>query len=195
MHADMDCRAFFNSLADGWDAKCAPNSELLTAVAFLSGARSGLSVLDIACGTGVMFPALLNQGIERLVGIDIADKMAAIAREKFAHDPRVEVRCGDFYAMEDGPFHAALLYNAYPHFLDKEGLIAKVASLLLPGGRFTMAHGMGRDALNAQHSDVPESVCTSLLPANEEAQRWKPWFNVDMLCDSPDFYLLSGIKR
>ncbi len=191
----MDCRAYFNALADGWDDRCAPRPALLEAVAFLSGARPGLRVLDIACGTGVMFPALLEQGVERLVGIDVADKMAAVARAKFVSDPRVEVLCGDFYALKNEPFHAALLYNAYPHFLDKEALFSKAASLLLPGGRFTIAHGMGREALNGHHGNVPASVCVPLRPAAEEARRWEARFAVDMLCDSPEFYLISGVKR
>ena len=191
----MDCCSYFNDLADGWDAKCAPHPELLQTVAFLSGARPGLHVLDIACGTGAMFPALLKQGVERLVGVDMADKMAAVAHAKFASDPRVEVRCGDFYTLKSEPFHAALLYNAYPHFLDKEALFARAASLLSIGGRFTIAHGMGRETLNGHHGNVPASVCASLYPAAEEAQRWEAWFTVDMLCDSPEFYLISGVKR
>ncbi len=192
---DMDCRTYFNNLADGWDARCAPHPELLETVAFLSGARPCLRVLDIACGTGVMFPALLGQGVERLVGIDVAEKMAAVASAKFASNSRVEVRCGDFYALKSEPFHAALLYNAYPHFLDKAALFAKAASLLLPGGRFTIAHGMGREALNAHHGNVPAGVCAPLCTAAEEGRRWEPWFHVDMLCDSADFYLISGVKR
>lgn len=190
----MDCRAYFNDLAEGWDAKCAPCPGPLETVAFLSGARPGLRVLDIACGTGVMFPALLNQGVERLVGVDVADKMAAAARAKFASEPRVEVRCGDFYDLKSAPFHAALLYNAYPHFLDKEALFAKAASLLLVGGRFTIAHGMGREALNGYHGNVPPGICVPLCPAAEEARRWETRFAVDMLCDSPEFYLISGVK-
>lgn len=195
MEAGLDCRAYFNALAAGWDAHCAPGAGVLESVAFLCGARPGLRVLDIACGTGVMFPALLNQGVESLVGVDIADAMTAVARTKFAADPRVDIRCMDILALESEPFHAALLYNAYPHFLDKNALFAKVCALLLPGGRFTVAHGMGREALNAHHGHVPPSVCAPLAPARQEAASWERWFRVDMLCDSPGFYMISGVRR
>ncbi len=195
MATELDCRAYFNARAAGWDARCAPAIGVLETVSFLCGARPGLRVLDIACGTGVMFPALLSQGVESLVGVDIADAMTAVARAKFAAQPRVDVRCMDILALESMPFHAALLYNAYPHFFNIEALLAKVSALLLPGGRFTVAHGMGREALNAHHGDVPPSVCTPLAPARQEAAFWEPWFRVDMLCDSPEFYLISGVRR
>lgn len=195
MLPEPDCRAYFNSLALSWDGRCAPCPELLSTVAFLCGAKPGLRVLDIACGTGVMFPALLSQGVESLVGVDVSDGMAAIASSKFLDEARVEVLCQDFHALECSPFHAALLYNAYPHFVNKEALLAKAASLLLPGGRFTVAHGMGREALNAHHGNVPTAVSTPLGPACGEARLWAPWFNVDMCCDSAGFYLISGAKR
>lgn len=195
MKSDVDCRAYFNGLADGWDAKGVPRPELLRAVAFLCGAGPGLRVLDVACGTGAMFPALLEQGVESLLGVDISDSMVSLARLKFGSNPRVRVLCGDFLALAEAPFDAVLLYNAYPHFLDKKALLAKAASLLLPGGRFTIAHDMGRDDLNAYHSGAPSSVSAPLSPAFREARAWNPWFVVDMLCDNPGFYLISGVKR
>lgn len=168
---------------------------LLSAVAFFAGARPGVRALDIACGTGVTFDYLLAQGVESLTAIDISDEMARIAQGKYAHDPRVTVLTGDFLQLEAPPFDCALLYNAYPHFLDKPALLAHAAALLKPGGRFTVAHGMGREALNRRHQDVPPSVSVPLGPAQGEIAVWEPWFLVDMCCDRPDFYLLSGTRR
>ena len=98
---------------------------LLSAVAFFAGARPGVRALDIACGTGVTFDYLLAQGVESLTAIDISDEMARIAQGKYAHDPRVTVLAGDFLQLEAPPFDCALLYNAYPHFLDKPALPAQ----------------------------------------------------------------------
>ena len=114
---------------------------LLSAVAFFAGARPGVRALDIACGTGVTFDYLLAQGVESLTAIDISDEMARIAQAKYAHDSRVTVLTGDFLQLEAPPFDCALLYNAYPHFLDKPALLAHAAALLKPGGRFTVATG------------------------------------------------------
>ena len=59
----------------------------------------------------------------------------------------------------------------------------------------TVAHGMGRKTLNSRHQDVPPSVSVPLGPAQGETAVWEPWFLVDMCCDRPDFYLLSGTRR
>ena len=190
-----DCKTYFNGLAAGWDERISVRPALLSAVAFFAGACPGTRVLDIACGTGVAFDYLLAQGVKSLTAIDISDEMARIAQAKYAHDPRVAVLAGDFLKLEATPFDCALLYNAYPHFLDKPALLAHAAALLKPGGRFTVAHGMGREALNSHHRDVPPSVSIPLGPAQEEAKIWSPWFQVDMCCDRPDFYLLSGTRR
>lgn len=190
-----DCKTYFNGLAAGWDAGLVIRPALLSAVAYFSGACPGARVLDIACGTGVTFDYLLAQGVESLTAIDISDEMARIAQGKYAHDARVTVLAGDFLALEAPPFDCALLYNAYPHFLDKPALLAHAAALLKPGGRFTVAHGMGREALNSRHRDVPPSVSAPLGPAQAEAEAWAPWFRVDMCCDRPDLYLLSGTRR
>lgn len=190
----VDCKAYFNGLAAGWDAKDASSPAWLRAVAFLCGAGPGARVLDIACGTGVMFPALLEQGAASLTGVDIADAMAALARSKFAAEPRVTVLCQDFLTLEAGPFDAALMYNAYPHFPDKAALLQKAAALLTPGGRFTVVHGMGREALNRHHGNVPGGLSIPLGPAATEAAAWAPYFQVDMLLDTPGFYLISGAR-
>lgn len=191
----MDCRAYFNSLASNWDATTVQRPALLRSVAFLAGARPGARMLDIACGTGVTFPYLLEGGVCTLLGIDLAEAMVQLAAQKFRDDPRVTLQAIDLFHLEAPPFDGALLYNAYPHFPDKPALLAKTASLLKPGGRFTLAHGMGRAALNAHHSHVPAGLSTPLGPAAEEAALWAPAFRVDCIIDREDFYLISGVCR
>lgn len=142
-----------------------------------------------------MEPELLPLGVAEIVGIDLAENMIACAREKFADEARVRFVAGDLLEFEDAPFHAALMYNAYPHFPDKAVVLAKVASLLLPGGRFTVAHGMGRGTINAHHNDTASKVSVGLGPAVEEAAAWEPWFRVDTLVDRPDIYVISGVLK
>lgn len=42
-------------------------------------------------------------------------------------------------------FDRIVIYNAYPHFIEKEKLVKKVEELLNPGGRFVVAHGACRE--------------------------------------------------
>lgn len=38
------------------------------------------------------------------------------------------------------------------------------------------------------------AVSVPLRPAQEEAAVWKKYFRVDILADSDNFYLISGVK-
>ncbi len=191
----MDCKTYFNGLAPGWDQNCRQQPDLMRAIALIAGAGPGQRMLDIASGTGITFPYLLERGIESLTAIDLAPAMVEIARQKFPAEPRLQILCGDLLGLEAPPFSCALLYNGYPHFTNKAALLKKVAALLEPGGRFTVAHGMGREALNAHHGNVPPGISQPLGPAREEAALWAPYFHVDGIFDRPDFYLLTGLHR
>ncbi len=188
----MNIADYFDSRAARWDEHYKPGLPARQAVAFLSGAGPGTRVLDIGCGTGVMFPELLATGPRELVGVDVSPAMAALAAHKFSGEPRLRVFCGDILTFESGAFDVAVLYDAYPHFPDRAALIRKVRSLLAPGGRFTVAHGAGRDRINACHGAVPASVKTELKSAREEASLWPPYFYVDAVVDAPHFFLISG---
>lgn len=186
---------FFNEHAEHWDDDYTEYNIIRTAIANLSGAGQGSRVLDIACGTGVMFPEMLKLNIQELVGIDISNKMVEVAQKKFADKENVRVICKDLLEFNEENFDVAIMYNAYPHFLNKEATIEQVAKLLGPKGRFTVAHGAGRQVINQCHGNVPSEISTELRPAVEEAKKFEPWFNVDIICDTPYAYIISGTKR
>ena len=189
----MNISDYFDKRAGHWDDHYEPNLPVRLAVAFLSGAGSGMRILDIACGTGVMFPELLGMGVSELVGVDISPAMAGLAAAKFSGEARLRVFCADILSFRSGGFDAAVLFDAYPHFPDKPALIQKVCALLKPGGRFTVAHSTGQIRINGCHQNVPAEIKTELLPARDEAALWAPCFNVDGLVDTPHFYMISGV--
>lgn len=187
--------AYFSALAPTWD-DTARASPVQPAVVRIAGVGPGSRVLDLGCGTGIMAPFYLDAGAREVVALDVAPGMIARAQEKFADEPRVDFRCADALSFEDEEgFDAVVVYNAYPHFLDRAALAAKVAALLRPGGRFTVAHGMGRPVLAVHHARVPATVTSELLPAADEAVWWRPHFDLDTLVDAPAFYCLAGTVK
>ena len=70
--------AFFDRLAPDWDSTNLRNEEVITEILFKGGVREGVRVLDVACGTGVLFPDYQKLGAE-IVGIDISENMVRIA--------------------------------------------------------------------------------------------------------------------
>lgn len=184
---------YFDGRAEEWERNFSRPSPVQGAVAAIAGIRPGTRVLDLGCGTGVMMDIYLGLNVAAVVALDIAPRMIAIARQKFAQQERIDFRCCDALQFSDPQgFDALVIYNAYPHFLDKPALVAKAIQLLRPHGRFVVAHSMGRKKMNAHHSYVPPSVTSTLHPPSIAAEAWRPWFTIDTLVDSPGFYCFAG---
>lgn len=80
--------AFFDKCAPGWDAHMVRDEEKISFILDVAGVKPGISVLDVACGTGVLFQDYLARGVSRVTGVDISPEMARIAVTKL-RDPRV----------------------------------------------------------------------------------------------------------
>ena len=187
-----DVIEFFDRCAPWWDADMIRNEDILSTILTLGGIREGIDVLDVACGTGVLFPDYLNRKVASVTGIDISPEMAKIAASKF---PEVEVICGDVEtASFDRQFDAVMVYNAFPHFPDPAGLIAVLAGHTKPGGRLTVAHGMSRAALTDHHKRASK-VSIDLLHEQELAKLFAPYFDVDVIISTDRMYQVSGVRR
>ena len=90
---------FFDRCAPFWDEDMVRNEAVIAAILDNAGIRAGIDVLDVACGTGVLFPDYLKRGVASLTAIDISPEMAKLARQKF---PQVKVLCGDAEQTEFG---------------------------------------------------------------------------------------------
>ena len=153
---------------------------------------SGVSVLDVACGTGVLIPDYLKRSAAQITAIDIAPEMARIARKKFPQE-NVTVLCGDAARTRfEPPFDCIMIYNAFPHFPEPERLIAHLAGLLTPGGTLTVAHGFSRRALDAHHAKTAHSVSNGLLPVETLAELFAKHLTVTVQISDDDMYQVVG---
>lgn len=193
------CRvaSYFDERAGKWDESgCSGESRVQNAVLSLVNLKPGDSVLDLGCGTGVMVPCYIAAKAGRIVAVDVSEKMIAQAKRKFEGEPAVEFHiCDALDLPENERFDAVIIYNAYPHFSEKKALVEKVYRLLKPEGRFAVAHGIGRAAINQHHEAVAAGVSSGLGPANEEAALWSKKFNIEALVDTPGFYAFSGVRK
>jgi demethylmenaquinone methyltransferase / 2-methoxy-6-polyprenyl-1,4-benzoquinol methylase len=89
--------------------------------------------LDVATGTGDLAIALRARGAE-VVGVDFAEKMLEIARQKA---PDIEFRAGNALALDfaDNEFDAATVGFGARNFDDLDRGIAEMARVVRPGGR------------------------------------------------------------
>lgn len=187
--------AFFDRCAPAWDAGMVRHEPVIEAILDNAGVGSGMRVLDVACGTGVLFPDYLARGAS-VTGIDISPEMARIAAEKFAGEPRVQVLCGDVEeAVFSQPFDVVMVYNAFPHFPDPARLIARLGRLVKPGGRLSVAHGMSRAAIDSHHSGAAHRVSNGLMHEGALRALLAPYCDVDVCVSDARMYQVAGTKR
>ena len=188
-----DIADFFDRCAPWWDADMIRNEVIITTILDNAGIRGGMDVLDVACGTGVLFPDYLKRGVSSLTGIDISPEMAKLAAAKF---PEATVICGDVEETKfDKTFDAIMVYNAFPHFPDPEKLIRVLAGLVKPGGRLSVAHGMSRQQLLQHHAGRASRVSIDLLHEKELAALFAPYFDVDVVISNDRMYQVAGTRR
>lgn len=188
---------YFDGRAAEWEfMEQRTASPLQPAVALMAGAGRGAAILDVGSGLGVMMPTYLELGAGRVLGVDVSPEMAARASQRWADHPEISFVAADIAHLEtDERFDAVVVYNAYPHLMEREALIANCARLLRDGGRFIVVHSTGRHDINAHHGAVAAGVSLGLRPAAEEAAAWEGLFAIDILVDTPAFYAFGGAKR
>ena len=148
-----DIIAFFDRCAPFWDADMIKSDRIIGKILDNAEVGPDMDILDVACGTGVMFDYYLDRNVASVTGIDISPEMAKIAAQKYAAQPKIQVICADVeeYAF-DRKFDRIVVYNAFPHFPYPKRLIKTLAGLLKEDGRLTVAHGMSREAIDGHHS-------------------------------------------
>ena len=190
-----DVIAFFDRCASSWDAEMIKSDTIIETILDNAEVAADMDILDVACGTGVMFPYYLSRGVASVTGIDISPEMAKIAAGKYAEEPKVQVVCGDVEETAfDRKFDRIVVYNAFPHFPDPQRLIQVLAGLLKDGGRLTIAHGASREAIDGHHSGSASKVSNGLMAANSLMRLFEPCFDVEILVSNSRMYQVSGCK-
>ncbi len=192
----QDIIAFFDRCAPTWDAEMIKSDVKIGKILDNAEVGPGMDILDVACGTGVMFDYYLQREAASVTGIDISPEMARIASEKYAGEEKVQVICGDVeeYAF-DRKFDRIVVYNAFPHFPYPKRLIKILAKLLKENGRLTVAHGMSREAIDGHHSGSASKVSNGLMAAESLKRIFDAHFDVEVVISNRHMYQVSGVKR
>lgn len=188
----QDVIRFFDAQASRWDGDMIRSDSVISTILDGAGIAPGKAVLDVACGTGVLFPDYLRRGVEALTAIDISPEMVKIARQKC---PQAEVLCGDVEtAVFDRQFDCIMVYNAFPHFPDPENLIRVLAGLLKPGGTLTVAHGMSRAEIDRHHKGAASKVSVGLMHEDQLAAIFEKYLTVTIKISNDRMYQVTGSK-
>lgn len=192
----QDVIEFFDRLAPTWDAEMIPKDRIIGHILDNANINQDMDVLDVACGTGVLFPHYMQRGVNSVTGIDISSEMVRIATEKFAEESRIRLICGDVEETSfDCKFDVVVVYNAFPHFPDPARLIANLCKLLKDDGCLTIAHSMSREQIDNHHKGSANKVSNGLMTAGDLKKLFDPWLDVNVMISNHEMYQLCGIKK
>lgn len=194
-----DLRAFFEDLAERWDAQQPPDRQdvlrrlLAPFTAKLGTARA---ILEVGSGTGALIPCLRERApAARLVSIDLAHAMLRRARRRCPDAALVQADVHrPPFIQQAGAFDLAVCHNSFPHFADKPSALRELARVLAPGGRLLILHDLSRAEVNAIHGGTGPPIHHDLLPPGEEARRMllEAGFSDVWVEDVPAHYMVSG---
>jgi demethylmenaquinone methyltransferase/2-methoxy-6-polyprenyl-1,4-benzoquinol methylase len=184
--------SFFDGCAKNWDAETIRNERVINIILDNAQVKENTRVLDVACGTGVLFPDYIKRGAV-VTGVDISPEMVKIAKKNF---PKIDVICEDVETLDfTEKFDVVMVYNAFPHFPYPERLIEKLSTFLRDGGILSVAHGMSREDLLKLHNERASEVSLELPEANDLSKIFEPFFNIDIIISDSEMYQVSGIKK
>lgn len=188
-----DIISFFDERADRWDSMQERNEQVIEKILDVGGIKKGISVLDVACGTGILFFDYKKRQVASVTGVDISPEMVKIAKNKFSD---FEIVCADAETVTfDKQFDAVMIYNAFPHFINPRQLIENLAKATKHGGRLTVAHGMSKEELDKFHMENAGKI-SNLLPEKEDvAYMLSEYFDVDVTVSDETMFMVSGIKK
>ncbi len=193
-------REYFESFADDWDKNfTAEDLEFLTFLIDTFNLKSGNRVVDLGCGTGVLFDIIRRRVGDSgmVVGVDFSSRMAHKAlqnfpfRNCFAIDADVEQ-----LPLQSGYFHLAVSFASFAHFAHPDRVIAEVARVLQPGAPFHIIHLLGSRELARHHHHAGGPVAHDVLPSADkmnEMFRSAGFDRIDIV-DQHGLYHASGRK-
>ena len=191
----QDIIKFFDECAPSWDDNMIRSDKIIGTILDNCAVSKGKDILDVACGTGVLFSDYLKRDVHSVTGIDISPKMVEIAKSKF-HNENIKIICGDVETLECNQlFDCVVVYNAFPHFPDPDALIKKLSSLVKTGGSVTVAHGMSKKAIDMHHSKSASKVSSGLMSEDDLAEIFDRYLTVTHKISDDTMYQVVGIKE
>lgn len=185
---------FFDKLAPTWDELEETPTEFRDILIKKVGIKKGDKVIDIACGTGIVSGVLFEESGKQITAIDLSSKMIEIAKTKF-NDEEVHFINDDFITHKfDKKFDVAVIYNAYPHFVDIDAFIKKLYEILDEHAKFAIIHSFSLEGLKNHHKNVKSTISREINSLEEEANRFKKYFMNVHYEDLPNSLYIIGEK-
>ena len=133
--------------------------------------KKGHKILDIGCGTGVMFGRLKKLVGKRgkVIGIDFSPAMIKRAKSKHKKDKKNFI-CADahYLPFEEKIFDRVIYFSCFPHFSDKKKAIKEAVRVLKPKGIVIISHLCSSRKVAVIHKCAGPAVAKDFLPRKSD---------------------------
>lgn len=97
------------------------------------------SALDLGCGTGEMLKLILLEDTHKeLCGIDLSEKMLAVAKSKLPEQVKLILGDSESLPFSDNAFDVVYCNDSFHHYPAPQNVLREVYRVLKPGGTFLM---------------------------------------------------------
>ena len=189
---------FFDQLAAEWDLMfTAEDLERLSHLVAKLPVDSGMEILDLGCGTGILFDMLRRRVGEKgsVTGVDFSIEMAEKAHRNFPFD-NVSVVDADATALpfKESIFDLAVTFSAFPHFSDQQRVLEEAHRVLKPSAKLYIIHLQSSKEIAAIHHRIGGVVDHDVLPPAEKMRQMfaAGRFTDIQIEDHPGLYLATG---
>jgi ubiquinone/menaquinone biosynthesis C-methylase UbiE len=191
---------FYDHLAAEWDLDyTAEDLERLSRLVDSMKVRDGVHILDLGCGTGVLFDLLRRKVGPNgsVTGVDFSFQMARQAHRNFPFD-NVNVVDADVATLpfRDNTFDLGVAFRAFPHFVDKTRALKAFHRVLKPGAQLYIIHLVSSKELAMHHKRRGGVEAEDVLPPSEEMRAMfvDARFTNLTIDDHPGLYLATAIN-
>ncbi|MCY6356353.1 class I SAM-dependent DNA methyltransferase [Clostridium sp. ZS2-4] len=189
-------KEFFNETYKKWAESISEERlTLVKKVVALLGISEGNSVLDAACGTGILYCALKDIHLKDYLAVDISEKMLEELNKVF---PEAKTKCLDFdkKITLDDKFDYVIIFNSIPHFENIDILFANTKKLLNTGGKFAIIHGRTRKGIKEHHKKIGYDLGREPIPTDVTLNKLSKEYDFnDVVIKDEDFFYFSCVSN
>ena len=149
-------------------------------------------LLDVGCGGALMAPFFLRWGASRVLGLSNCEKILELA-QSFCEDPGYQLRQGDVMELPHKEFDCVLVCGGFHHLENQRSMIRQAHHLLRQEGRMMICFPESRRSVNTRCQK--EAGVLPLPTAHTLSRSLEAYFDVDMVIDSPELYVVSGVRK
>ena len=187
-------REFFNSYAISWDDDMEGAADRIEMILDAIAPMEGMDILDVGAGTGVLVPFLLERNVGHITECDISEGMMEVNREKYRDRTDISHILGDASNLDfPQQYDRIIIYNAFPHFSDRQQLIQNLAASLKMDSYLVIAHSRTSAELEEHHKNISSELYSHLGKAEGIAALLEKEFTDIFFQDEP-FFMVRGRK-